>query len=585
MPLLRGSRYPLLGSAPPRFPLDLYKNDLLLALSCQRVLSSFTGPIAALRRQADNATTDLYLDETSGEITPNSPVSAGGTLAEWVTSSQAFVSQLYEQSNGRHATQSVNGSQGELLPNGMAGRGTIQFANDFMRVSDFAFNNQRELTIFLVINSAGDNVILSHWQFGTVPLHLSWEISRDAATDTIRVLVSGDGITTHLNYRGSTNISYGCHCIEVVFKAGDLRIYVNGVEETLTKTTDIAITEFADSSSDLGIGAEFSGSTGSSIWSAKLGAIFVINRALTAVQRQQIRTWLNERSLFSTQITTIDDSRFARIGGTSGAIIIAEDGSNPDIHETSNILHEPSDAGEEYKYWITGRDPSNEHISYFYSSDGVTWTPHASNPVIATAQRRAEDPFIIKISSTYYLFSEDSQTGQTAIAQYSATNPEGPWTYNGNLTLANCSSPTIIRSGSTWYLFYERMTDTTIALATATDPTSLSGWTDQGQVFGFADVPWGEVDTIVPDDIILKGTRWFLIYHAKLADIGKYNVGICYSDNLTDWTDLGRPIQDDEDQALADAQIFNDGTNDVLLYTLAPNGSSVRRGYPLKIAS
>ncbi len=38
--------------------------------------------------------------------------------------------------------------------------------------------------------------------------------------------------------------------------------------------------------------------------------------------------------------------------------------------------------GVDYKMWYAGNDGTNWRIGYATSSDGITWTKHASNPVL-----------------------------------------------------------------------------------------------------------------------------------------------------------------------------------------------------------
>jgi hypothetical protein len=98
---------------PPRtFPLDALSstNSLTGTYSLRRVLTSYAGPVANIRRSADNVTADIFGD-FNGVLT----LSNATPVSTWLGASTGFVTTWYDQSgNVRHASQAVTGSQPTL---------------------------------------------------------------------------------------------------------------------------------------------------------------------------------------------------------------------------------------------------------------------------------------------------------------------------------------------------------------------------------------------------------------------------------------------------------------------------------------
>jgi hypothetical protein len=98
---------------PPRtFPLDALSstNSLTGTYSLRRVLTSYAGPVANIRRSADNVTADIFGD-FNGVLT----LSNASPVSTWLGASTGFVTTWYDQSgNVRHASQAVTGSQPTL---------------------------------------------------------------------------------------------------------------------------------------------------------------------------------------------------------------------------------------------------------------------------------------------------------------------------------------------------------------------------------------------------------------------------------------------------------------------------------------
>lgn len=254
--------------------------------------------------------------------------------------------------------------------------------------------------------------------------------------------------------------------------------------------------------------------------------------------------------------------------------------SDKNIREIGNILHEPGESSRKYKTFYTGYNVgfhTDEKIHYAYSEDGKSWTKSSSNPVVSN--RRAEDPYVVKNGSTYYLFAEDKEAGgENKIRRWHSSDCES-WTDDGQLTgIVDGQSPTVWIEDTTWYLIYERFpAHADIALATSSDGLA---WTDDGSnpVMEYSDTNW-VTGAIVPDSIIKKGSTYHMFYHGY--DGSYWRVGKATSTNLTSWIDYSKsPFSSDTLDPVSEVMVFYD-TEDVVLY-VGYDLDGIHRGYPIK---
>jgi sucrose-6-phosphate hydrolase SacC (GH32 family) len=215
------------------------------------------------------------------------------------------------------------------------------------------------------------------------------------------------------------------------------------------------------------------------------------------------------------------------------------------IREIGNVLYDPSDVSAPYKTtytgYSTGTYPSDEKIHYAYSLDGTTWSKYGSNPVISN--RRAEDPYVLKVGSTYYLYAEDKEAGgEDKIRRWSSSDFTS-WSDDGQITgVSDAQSPVVWMEGSTWYMLYEHYpTDPEdIRLATSSDGLA---WTNEATnpVMSASDTAWADT-TIVPDDIYKLEGVYYMTYHGFVTGEGTFKAGIAKSSDLLTWVDLKSPI-------------------------------------------
>jgi len=251
-----------------------------------------------------------------------------------------------------------------------------------------------------------------------------------------------------------------------------------------------------------------------------------------------------------------DFSSVQALGGYEDTPIIPVGGvdeSDRFMTEIGNILYEPNEDSRKYKQFYTGYNsgPStDEKVHYAYSEDGVNWTKSSFNPVISD---RAEDPYVLKVGSIYYLFAEDKQGGATDIKRWHSSDCE-TWVDDG-VVLENegvdweshdVSSPIVWMEESIWYMLYEgrKLNGSLIGkMGLATSEDGLN-WTKYGSnpVFVGSGVN-GDFDKnqVVPDDIVKIEDTYYLTYHGH--DGVEWRCGIATSPDLINWTRIGTPIQ------------------------------------------
>lgn len=160
--------------------------------------------------------------------------------------------------------------------------------------------------------------------------------------------------------------------------------------------------------------------------------------------------------------------------------------------------------------FVTYDDGSGyEKLGLWESSDGVSWTANANNPVIDEGFAVQDVSVVQDSGGTWYAYLENTGNGADALRVY--TSDDGvSWTYQTNISNAyNPQSPVCIIQDGTFYLFYEQFASTpwTVRYATSTDGVNF---TDQAEVLSGND---GEGDGPVPDNILNDGGTWYMWVH------------------------------------------------------------------------
>lgn len=278
--------------------------------------------------------------------------------------------------------------------------------------------------------------------------------------------------------------------------------------------------------------------------------------------------------------------------------VIPNSGGN--TFSNPNVLYEGNAkilSGTVFKMWCGVNGGSTPGVYYFESTDGLSWTPYASNPVISAGTPL---PRIFKNGSTYYLYlgfgtisawtSTDglSWTEQNA----SAVVPGGAGAWD-NDSVYQLSVVDII--AGTWYGYYganaatSQPTDYYAGLVTSTDGINWTksgsnpviqirggNWTFQkinGVYYG-----WSQASTNYPN-IVSGGS-----YASAISRISGTNpsgpwtqlqvnskaIGV-YTTAPADFTASSYSIG----TQVGDPTLVSDGTNCYLYYTLSVSGGAI----------
>ncbi len=250
--------------------------------------------------------------------------------------------------------------------------------------------------------------------------------------------------------------------------------------------------------------------------------------------------------IISNQRARLEDIEELGLPDVTNPIIAPGAGADSDLYirEIGNILVEPFETSRKYKMLYTGYNAgtaTDEKIHYAYSEDGKTWTKYASNPVISD---RAEDPYLIRVVDTYYVYVEDkaNQGANGRIRRYSSSDCI-TWTDDGQCTgLGDAQSPLVWIEDGTWYMLYEDYPSATPDINLATSDDGMA-WTPDGSnpVMVLGDTTWVQGD-LVPDDLLKIGSTYYMTYHGYSTPTGGTRAGMAYSTDLTSWTDIAGVI-------------------------------------------
>lgn len=191
------------------------------------------------------------------------------------------------------------------------------------------------------------------------------------------------------------------------------------------------------------------------------------------------------------------------------------------IRERGWILRE---AGG-WKLWYTGYDGTKEGIrrlGHATSPDGIQWTRHPKNPLLADLW--VEDMMIVHHKGQYIMVAE----GKNDIAHWLTSRDGINWTPKGKLDIRTKNgqpiaagpygTPTLFRDHDRWCLFYER-NDLGVWLATSSD---LKVWTHvQDEPVMTPGPAEYEKNLIALNQVIKHQGRYYAYYHGS-ARAGKF---------------------------------------------------------------
>lgn len=161
------------------------------------------------------------------------------------------------------------------------------------------YNPTSAITVACWVNGpAQDNqIVLSHYDSGSN--QRSWTIGTANSawspgdTADLAVIISQNGalVTNYKIYEATTTDAFDDSWHHIAFtwsSASGLKLYVDGVPQTTSKISDLAVTSLHDSSANLMLGALFSSGSPANFWEGLVNDIRIYDTVLTDDQILEI---------------------------------------------------------------------------------------------------------------------------------------------------------------------------------------------------------------------------------------------------------------------------------------------------------
>ncbi len=216
---------------------------------------------------------------------------------------------------------------------------------------------------------------------------------------------------------------------------------------------------------------------------------------------------------------------------------------------TPDVLYD----GGIYKMWYQGCVQTCS-IGYAVSTDGITWTPYAGNPVVAANASSWDTyvyfPQVIHDSSGYRMWY--AANGPLGIRVGYATSSDGVhWTKYGNAPIFNGTgswdqvavvSPTVAQVGSSYVMIFAGTSGGSgYAIGQATSSDGVHWMEYAGNPIMAAQAPW-EQPNVVPSHLTYGPSGYDMYYDAGTVS-GGGGVGRASSSTGLVWTrDSGNPL-------------------------------------------
>ena len=153
--------------------------------------------------------------------------------------------------------------------------------------------------------------------------------------------------------------------------------------------------------------------------------------------------------------------------------------------------------GGTYKMWYTGYSASSKvaQIGYATSTDGSSWTKHSSNPVLTIGSSGKWDeagvgaPSVIKDGSTYKMWFGGSDVAQWWQIGYAtstdgiswtkyASNPVVTYGFSGSWNAWGVDAPSVVKDSSTYHMLYIGLDGSNVGSIGYAHSTDGISWTE-----------------------------------------------------------------------------------------------------------
>jgi predicted GH43/DUF377 family glycosyl hydrolase len=208
----------------------------------------------------------------------------------------------------------------------------------------------------------------------------------------------------------------------------------------------------------------------------------------------------------------------------------------------------------------------------------------------------SEDPYIIKVGGTYFVYTEESTNNPKKIQVHTSTDLI-TWTFQntcldidglGNWDSESLGSPLPYYEDGTFYLFYEGLNLSqnqlgAIGIATSIDGINFTKDTKPliiGTDYNFPitdqlTVEWAKY--VVCDDLVFANGKYFMSFHGNNIETG-FIAGILTSENLTtNYIDFLNTWMSKKDENVEDIMFVNKGSYYGAIY-IASDSKSIYEG-------
>lgn len=250
---------------------------------------------------------------------------------------------------------------------------------------------------------------------------------------------------------------------------------------------------------------------------------------------------------------TVDELTPLFLADASPASVIVANGTGGDwdlhIREIGNVVDTGVVGAQRYVLTYTGHNAGTYsestvvYIGWAYSSDGLSWTK--GGKLLTTAD--LEDPWLMKVSGTWYLFCENKGPSPQVIQLYTSSDLSS-WTDQGTVLSqgtgwesVDVSSPVVWVEGATWHMLYEGRSGANGSFGKATASAAAGPWTKDGSnpILVPGDISWATT-FIVPDDIWLAddGVTYVVPFHGNSVNgTERARCGVLHTTDFATWTD------------------------------------------------
>ncbi len=159
-------------------------------------------------------------------------------------------------------------------------------SNDIINVPNNSILStvREKMTVLVWVKASYESYIAG--QYDTGALARSWLIGTDATSKKLRVLLSDDG-TYNVNHSKDYNsvndiFDNNWHQVGFTWSLGVLKLYVDGVEQSVTKTFDAPFTAIKEPNCCFVIGARIINNIPTAYFTGYIGSGIMFNRGLNA---------------------------------------------------------------------------------------------------------------------------------------------------------------------------------------------------------------------------------------------------------------------------------------------------------------